>query len=688
MVNLAGSSLPWQPIYQLYFTIFRQNDIIFIQTISHHTGNPNKMAAKIKRKVDASRSEAKSDSLAAIDRQLADLGLEVKLEDECEEESEAIEEPDKGENVKVMLRCRPLLKPNEKESCVTVNETEKYVELLGGERRLFFFDATFGPESDNDSVYMKSARNLVEFAFKGYNCTLFLYGQTGTGKTFTHSSLTSSSFAHLFDLIKESNKRSNFLVRASYYELYNETIRDLLSCKGGKQSKALELHESKTRGVYIKDLTCFLVNNVAELEKLKRIGDKRRSIAATKMNEYSSRSHSIFSITIETVVTQTSATRDSSGSTKSDGSRGSTASRSSASSIKKSTGQSSVKVGRINLIDLAGSERQAKSESTGARLKEASRINLSLTCLSLVIRALTDSKSEHIPYRNSKLTRLLSGSLGGNSKTMLIACISPAKSSLDETLNTLRFASRTKKIKNKAIVNEDPKDALLKKYRRQIEELRKKLREQQVGKGQGEGLDEDATIESLVASSTHDDKQQEALLQQLRLLRAKIMVGGENLLDKAEMHQKLLDASKREIEEKRNAEIELKLRLEKKREAIEKMTQSKGTLEGQVLELDEKLRRALLIYKKCKEEQKDLHGEHQQLKENLLQSIKATSKEIKYADSIIGDFIPREYLDLIDVYAQYDDESDEWQIKYIALSGNNIAQTRKMTNEISGSSNG
>lgn len=384
----------------------------------------------------------------------------------------------------------------------------------------------------------------------------------------------------------------------------------------------------------MKDLSCFLVNNPKELDKLKRLGDKKRATAATKMNEHSSRSHSIFSITIETI------------SSEADEPLQPNQAQQRRPSVAKTS--STVRLGRLHLIDLAGSERQSKSGSTGTRLKEASRINLSLTCLSLVIRALTDKNSNHVPYRNSKLTRLLSSSLGGNSKTLLIACISPDRLHLDETLSTLRFASRTKRIKNKAVINEDPKDALLRKYRQQIIELKKRSRELQVPIRS----DEEA-IESLVVEEQNsgDGKtgQNELdpttsrgqLLQQLRLLRAKIMVGGENLLEKAELHERLLEASRNELEEKRLEEAKLKERLERKQTNIERVTQSKGSLESQRADLDEKLKRVLLLYKRSKDELRDLALEHDGLKESLLQTIRATSKEIKYADCIIDDFIPR-----------------------------------------------
>lgn len=571
-----------------------------------------------------------------------------------------------SENVMVMVRCRPFLdKKRPQEEClqrVRVDELDKCIEI---DDRSFYFDYVFGQEANNELVYMKSARQLVESAFLGYNCTIFLYGQTGTGKTFTHSSLTSSSFAHIFSLIQDSNKQARFLIRASYYELYNEEIRDLLVVNS---AKSLELRESKERGVYIKDLSSYLVNNLQELEKLKRIGDKQRSTASTNMNEHSSRSHSIFTITIEAVDTidssKTVAPIVGNNLNKQAPNSKNTPKPMQSRKVSQIAELISVRVGRLNLIDLAGSERQSKSGSSGTRLKEASRINLSLTCLSLVIRALTDPSSTHVPYRNSKLTRLLSSSLGGNSKTLLIACISAESESIDETLNTLRFAQRTKKIKNEAKINEDPKDALLRRYKQQVEELRSKLRSQQLASGRigaknksnswkqdgdtGNFVNDEEAINSLISidkANTKDEPKsdllkQEELAQQLRLLKSKIVVGGVNLLEKAEMHDRLLEASRQELEEKRLEEGKLKEQLETKRKLIEQMAQSKEGLEGEVVNLDEKLKRVLVLYKQTKEEQRDMASDHEQLREQLLQTIRATNKEIKFANCIIDDFIP------------------------------------------------
>jgi hypothetical protein len=189
--------------------------------------------------------------------------------------------------------------------------------------------------------------------------------------------------------------------------------------------------------VFVKDLTTCIVKSIAEIEKYMDQGTNNRMTGETAMNKDSSRSHSIFTIYIETAEAD-------------------------------EEGDQRIKAGKLNLVDLAGSERQSKTQATGARLKEATSINLSLSALGNVISALVEGKSGHIPYRDSKLTRLLQDSLGGNTKTVMIAAISPADYNYEETLTTLRYASRAKMIKNKPRVNQDPKDALLKQYEEEI----------------------------------------------------------------------------------------------------------------------------------------------------------------------------------------------------------------------------
>jgi len=230
-------------------------------------------------------------------------------------------------------------------------------------------------------------------------------------------------------------------VRVSYLEIYNENVRDLLS-KNPKNN--LDLHEDPDRGVYVKDLSYFAVKKPSEVFEVMKIGQKNRSTGETNMNARSSRSHSLFTITVE---------------------------RSDMGADKKQH----IRVGKLNMVDLAGSERIAKTGATGDRLKEATKINLSLSTLCHVISTLTDPKATYIPYRDSRLTRLLQDSLGGNTKTVMIANIGPADYNFDETLNTLRYASRAKNIKNKPRINEDPKDALLREYQDEITKLRDQL---------------------------------------------------------------------------------------------------------------------------------------------------------------------------------------------------------------------
>jgi kinesin family protein 3/17 len=191
-------------------------------------------------------------------------------------------------------------------------------------------------------------------------------------------------------------------------------------------SKQLDLKEHPEAGVYVKDLSNFVVKTVDEMNQIMNAGHKNRSVGATSMNEHSSRSHSIFTITVESCP----------------------------------VGESKFRAGKLHLVDLAGSERQAKTNATGERLKEATKINLSLSALGNCISALVDAKASHIPYRDSKLTRLLQDSLGGNAKTLMISTISPASYNYDETMSTLRYANRAKNIKNKPKINEG-KESLL-----------------------------------------------------------------------------------------------------------------------------------------------------------------------------------------------------------------------------------
>ncbi|CAH8545024.1 unnamed protein product [Dicrocoelium dendriticum] len=363
-----------------------------------------------------------------------------------------------SEAVKVVVRCRPLsdreLKLNCKNIVETFGDTGQCSLSQPADKKClpkyFFFDGAFGTDSTTEQIYNDIGYPLIEGVTEGYNGTIFAYGQTGCGKSFTMQGVVEDcwqrgiiprAFDHIFETISLS-RDTKFLVHVSYLEIYNEDIRDLL----GKDTKArLELKEHPEKGVYVAGLSMHKVTSVQECQVLMGIGWKNRATGATLMNADSSRSHSIFTIYLEMV------DRDPDSNTE------------------------KIRAGKLNLVDLAGSERQSKTGASGDRFKEAAKINLSLSALGNVISALVDAKVKHVPYRDSKLTRLLQDSLGGNTKTLMIACISPADSNYEETLSTLRYASRAKNIQNRPKINEDPKDAILRQYQEEIHRLRRLL---------------------------------------------------------------------------------------------------------------------------------------------------------------------------------------------------------------------
>lgn len=364
-----------------------------------------------------------------------------------------------SESVKVVVRCRPM---NDKELAAKfermVSVDVKLGQILVRNPReasaselpkVFTFDSVYDCNSKQIDLYDETFRPLVESVLFGFNGTIFAYGQTGTGKTYTMEGVRKdperrgvipNSFEHIFTHISQSQNQQ-YLVRASYLEIYQEEIRDLLS---KDQSRRLELRERPDKGVYVSDLSSFVTKSVQEIEHVMNVGNQNRSVGATNMNEHSSRSHAIFVITVEC-------------------------------SELGVDGENHIRVGKLNLVDLAGSERQTKTGAQGERLKEATKINLSLSALGNVISALVDGKSSHVPYRDSKLTRLLQDSLGGNARTVMVANIGPASYNVEETLTTLRYANRAKNIKNKPRINEDPKDAVLREFQEEIARLKAQL---------------------------------------------------------------------------------------------------------------------------------------------------------------------------------------------------------------------
>ncbi|XP_054688319.1 kinesin-like protein KIF11 isoform X1 [Grus americana] len=376
---------------------------------------------------------------------------------------------EKGKNIQVVVRCRPFNASERKASSYAVvdcDQARKEVSVRTGgvtdktSRKTYTFDMVFGAQAKQIDVYRSVVCPILDEVIMGYNCTVFAYGQTGTGKTFTMegerspneeytweedplAGIIPRTLHQIFEKLTENG--TEFSVKVSLLEIYNEELFDLLNPTPdvGERLQMFDDPRNK-RGVIIKGLEEITVHNKNEVYQILERGAAKRTTAATYMNAYSSRSHSVFSITIH---------------------------------MKETTvdGEELVKIGKLNLVDLAGSENIGRSGAVDKRAREAGNINQSLLTLGRVITALVE-RAPHIPYRESKLTRILQDSLGGRTKTSIIATVSPASINLEETLSTLEYAHRAKNIMNKPEVNQKlTKKALIKEYTEEIERLKRDL---------------------------------------------------------------------------------------------------------------------------------------------------------------------------------------------------------------------
>ncbi|KAL7681113.1 putative kinesin-like protein [Plasmopara halstedii] len=355
-------------------------------------------------------------------------------------------------NVQVAVRCRPL---NSREKAMgrgaVVQCKPNSNEVAVIKRKTYTFDRVYGQYSTQKDVFTSIVRPAVDEALAGYNCTVFAYGQTGTGKTYTMqgdlyptsetAGIIPRSVHYIFDSLEAS--REEFSVRVSFLQLYNEELKDLLDPDTDKKLRLME--DTKKGGIYCMNLLEVTATTAKHVYELVNTGVKNRITSETLMNENSSRSHSIFTIRIH-------------------------------SKEHNATGEDLLRVGQLNLVDLAGSECVGRSGARNARAREAGTINQSLLTLGRVITALVDNLP-HVPYRDSKLTRLLQESLGGRAKTTIIATVAPCADSLDESLSTLEYAFRAKNIKNKPELNQKmTKAGLLNDFGSEIETLRAALR--------------------------------------------------------------------------------------------------------------------------------------------------------------------------------------------------------------------
>ncbi|KAM9829598.1 kinesin-like protein KIF1B isoform 4-T5 [Syngnathus typhle] len=388
-----------------------------------------------------------------------------------------------GASVKVAVRVRPFnSRETSKDSKCIIQMQGNTTTILNPKTpkepaKTFSFDYSYWshttPEDPcfaaQNQVYNDIGKEMLQHAFEGYNVCIFAYGQTGAGKSYTmmgkqeegQEGIIPMLCEDLFEKINEDNNKEelSYSVEVSYMEIYCERVRDLLN---PKNKGNLRVREHPLLGPYVEDLSKLAVTSYTDIADLMDAGNKARTVAATNMNETSSRSHAVFTIVF------TQRKHDS------------------------ETDLSTEKVSKISLVDLAGSERADSTGAKGTRLKEGANINKSLTTLGKVISALAEvdnctskskkkKKSDFIPYRDSVLTWLLRENLGGNSRTAMVAALSPADINYDETLSTLRYADRAKNIKCNAVINEDPNNKLVRDLKDEVARLKELLRAQGLG---------------------------------------------------------------------------------------------------------------------------------------------------------------------------------------------------------------
>nr|XP_055174459.1 kinesin-like protein KIF21A isoform X9 [Nyctereutes procyonoides] len=403
--------------------------------------------------------------------------------------------PDES-SVRVAVRIRPQLAKEKIEGChICTSVTPGEPQVFLGKDKAFTFDYVFDIDSQQEHIYTQCIEKLIEGCFEGYNATVFAYGQTGAGKTYTmgtgfdvniieeEQGIISRAVKHLFKSIEEKKHTAiknghpppDFKVNAQFLELYNEEVLDLFDTTrdiDAKNKKSnIRIHEDSTGGIYTVGVTTRTVNTESEMMQCLKLGALSRTTASTQMNVQSSRSHAIFTIHLcqTRMCPQTDAENATDNKVISESSQ---------------LNEFETLTAKFHFVDLAGSERLKRTGATGERAKEGISINCGLLALGNVISALGDKskRATHVPYRDSKLTRLLQDSLGGNSQTIMIACVSPSDRDFMETLNTLKYANRARNIKNKVMVNQDRASQQINALRSEITRLQMELMEYKTGK--------------------------------------------------------------------------------------------------------------------------------------------------------------------------------------------------------------
>ncbi|XP_046330087.2 kinesin-like protein KIF27 isoform X1 [Haliotis rufescens] len=521
-------------------------------------------------------------------------------------------------NVRVAVRVRPLL-PKERlggdQMCVQVLRNTN--QLIVGKDRAFTFDHVFNHKTSQEDVYQTCVDPLVRSIFDGYNATVFAYGQTGSGKTYTIGGCNISAITEdehgtiprainqMFDIMK-SNEAVEFSITVSYIEIYKEELQDLLDVdKCSKDLHVREDDQGNTVIIGVKEVECETLDDVMSLLES---GSAARHTGSTQMNEHSSRSHSIFTIVIgqkwcEDDVLASRRSRHTSDSSD---------------ILEDDASMSHTMAGKFHFVDLAGSERAHRTGNVGDRFKESIHINTGLLSLGNVISALGDpkKKSTHIPYRESKITRLLKDSLGGNAQTLMICCISPASANFDESLNALKYANRAKNIRNKPIVNRDIQSIRFEEMQSEIKALREELVRQRT------------SVVSAGRDTSVERTQQDCdLIQDLEVKVVRLQTECSHYrMVSEEAYKQLMDIKEREILSK-SQDIRLKDWLDLMEEIKNRVpsTLSRESLDNQTIrDLESELR-------KCRDDlrsDEDIFAEKTREVNHLAERIEELEKEV------------------------------------------------------------
>lgn len=569
--------------------------------------------------------------------------------------------PPSSNNVQVVARFRPqnAREIREKgEVCMEINDegTHVTVEVPKNGKHSFNFDKIFGMETKQDDVYQVVGLPIVEDIFNGYNGTVFVYGQTGAGKSFSMmgpnvegtgycddpdlKGLIPRIVENIFDTVMNSEDHLEFTIQVSYIEIYMEKIRDLFD--PSRDNLQIKEDRESGKGIYVDGCKNEYVTNVDEVFKLMKTGASNRVVAGHLQNAESSRSHSIFIINLQ----------------------------------RKDLQKMESRSGTLFLVDLAGSEKVKKTHAEGQLLEEAKTINKSLSALGNVINALTDGKAKHVPYRDSKLTRLLQDSLGGNCRTTLVICCSPSSWNGEETLSTLRFGNRAKSIKNNAKVN---KEYTAKELKKMLDKTKKELKSM---KSYAEGLEEELKLIKINGTSetSTDGTSTTITLEKLPHVA--------ELKDRNEELEKLLEEEKKRVEELLDLKEKLedesndyKLKLEnveaqlketeeafiERDEAAVQLEASNVELENlrtKIESLEHELTEKTLEIDSLRSERDMLEGE-----------IKILNQDKVQIQEVSADVLMKAYEDLVDVDATSPLQSPQSQLQLGGQEQDNIIQT-------------